>query len=803
MGRMVEYLEGRETAEWSDAESLVESALETAGDIGPVLDMLGEPATVAAIFDALTGFLGAAAQRHFERRLEVVAAPGAFISGQVQPGDILIGRAMGEGGLAWADLVEFSDLALEDDEESPRQRRRGRPRRAVRRRRRIRPGRRVPHNSVVVRPRRAPSVVVPPAVPSYRPLPVPWPVGSPPPPAVAAEPPGYAEPPGLDEPPVVNEPNGGDEPEAAYAGEAVQVFPVDSYDLRVPVLPEPGEEEGEEEADLVVRPWSRTPPSPTQAPAAGAAPAACAGLSSPLVFDKYRFDGDELPAEHRAKLRQLAECIVASLGTPSPINNLDAVGHTDPVGDDVYNLDLGKRRATKFKRALLDEIESVQRGASSGIIINDSSKGETEILRGQPAEKSRRVEVFFRIPIVPPAPTATIEIVNDHDDNHVVDGRSPVATFTRFGIWDNAYDASGNVRNGAAETANFVGSDERRFYFRVRDTGATRSTVTIRWKTLRSDRRDDDVPASQDLTLTETAAGSKVFVSRAVMLVTDDIDANQATHSGLASGVRNRGQSDHRLRRATMDGFVRGEYTPAGGGRAVTVELPLFQRTPSDERRRVRVRVINYGDHATAAQIAGEFTQANLRWNQIGLKIEAQATLSRRIPAGVLNADGVYPGVADSANERAALNDLVPITPDNTVTAVWIQCNQDDFNAYVPIAPRAVALGDRYFIFMDADVDLDNYTLAHELHHVLFNRFDEDTQRRFYTFNTNAPGGAPGDPRIYRRIHDLHTPDPDVDPRNDNIINWARRRRTARQPARAGFTPGPDATTGNTLVENL
>ncbi len=53
-------------------------------------------------------------------------------------------------------------------------------------------------------------------------------------------------------------------------------------------------------------------------------------------------------------------------------------------------------------------------------------------------------------------------------------------------------------------------------------------------------------------------------------------------------------------------------------------------RTPTDESPAAsRVRVINYNTSAAAAYIAGQFEHANLRWNQIGLAIQAQATVNR------------------------------------------------------------------------------------------------------------------------------------------------------------------------------
>jgi hypothetical protein len=137
----------------------------------------------------------------------------------------------------------------------------------------------------------------------------------------------------------------------------------------------------------------------------------------------------------------------------------------------------------------------------------------------------------------------------------------------------------------------------------------------------------DDPPTAagnQDLTVTETAAGSGLYLSRAVMLVTDNVDRAQATDSGLAAGdvgPRNQGQSNHRLRRMTVDnahqfdGRVVLEYTPSGVGiNPFTLPTVLFQRTP-EERLRMRIHFVNVRDRVggtgvlTAARRA-QVTQA-------------------------------------------------------------------------------------------------------------------------------------------------------------------------------------------------
>ena len=293
------------------------------------------------------------------------------------------------------------------------------------------------------------------------------------------------------------------------------------------------------------------------------------------------------------------------------------------------------------------------------------------------------------------------------------------------------------------------------------------------------------------------------------MLVSNDLDAAQATHSGLSAphadaGLRTRGQSNHRLRRARIDGMVQGEYRPTGATANIRVTRPVFSRSP-EERRRLPVRVINYGSVASAAYIRGQFEQANHVWNAVGLQVDPGVTTNRPIPAAATNGAGQYPGSFDNPQEVAALADLVPITPDDTLTVVFARMTGS--NAYATVAQRiASALGNRFFIFINIGLPLSGTTLAHELHHVIFNRFDTPVGDEFISFNTTntanigtARGIAVPDVRLRRRIHQLNHPTPNLDPCANNVANWYRRTRLTRHAA-LGSTAAADDTTGNTLV---
>ncbi len=171
----------------------------------------------------------------------------------------------------------------------------------------------------------------------------------------------------------------------------------------------------------------------------------------------------------------------------------------------------------------------------------------------------------------------------------VLDAAGNVTSFVRFGLWENAFDATHTPFNDEAEVNNFVGADARRFSFRVNDPSAA-AQVSINWRGVFSGGTPfTDTPTSQALTLLETSAGSGVFVSKAVMIVNNHEDVQVQTHSGLPAGnpdagLRSFNQSNHRLRRTDMFGGIIAEYTPARRTMVTTNQVPVFRRTP-DERR--------------------------------------------------------------------------------------------------------------------------------------------------------------------------------------------------------------------------
>ncbi len=172
---------------------------------------------------------------------------------------------------------------------------------------------------------------------------------------------------------------------------------------------------------------------------------------------------------------------------------------------------------------------------------------------------------------------------------------APAVTFTRFGLWDNAFrapgDPAGFLFNAAAEADNFCGADSRRLHIRMRDIAA-RGSRHIQIDCFTRDRNNNnlDAPAVRDITLVESPANSGVFISRGLLLVTDTGDQNQATHSGMPAGFPDAGATqgtnarNHRIRRGDLRGSMRIEYRRIAGV-ILPLQLPVFQRNPENRRR--------------------------------------------------------------------------------------------------------------------------------------------------------------------------------------------------------------------------
>jgi hypothetical protein len=176
-----------------------------------------------------------------------------------------------------------------------------------------------------------------------------------------------------------------------------------------------------------------------------------------------------------------------------------------------------------------------------------------------------------------------------------------------IGLFDNAFERQFNpgppshdrvdpILDEAGEARNFVGSDSRRFYVRLRDASPAdagtlpdgRRFVVARWYT-RDERAEvlDANRGASEITLVETRAGE--FQSMALMLVSSESDRDLCPHCGIlgrysrGSEYRGHGDTDHRLRLATLSGDMVFAYPSKSAVPVQTVVAHPF--LPAERRR--------------------------------------------------------------------------------------------------------------------------------------------------------------------------------------------------------------------------
>lgn len=321
------------------------------------------------------------------------------------------------------------------------------------------------------------------------------------------------------------------------------------------------------------------------------------------------------------------------------------------------------------------------------------------------------------------------------------------ATFVRMGLWDNAFNAAGVLFNQLAEANNFAGADSRKVHIRVRDAAArTTGRVQADWRTLNRTGSNLDAPANPDLTLVELAATQGTFISRGLLLVSDNQDRDQTTHSGLAAPLpdagllRARGQSNHRIRRGSLFGTSLVEYRPAAG-MVLRLRLPVFRRNP-EERRRMPLQIFVLRVAAGGAAVIPTAAGSNL-WNR-DLRIirESYARI------GITVSTFVAPGTAAANIVTVAGDSVVLIDPPagvNPLNVAFAPVNDEStIGAAFPAAANTLrifytgglASGNRGESWPDANfaatpqvgasfidgATYGPYTVAHEIGHVLTNK---------------------------------------------------------------------------------
>ena len=362
--------------------------------------------------------------------------------------------------------------------------------------------------------------------------------------------------------------------------------------------------------------------------------------------------------------------------------------------------------------------------------------------------------------------------------------------FVRIGLWDlafrlaaDAFGAAGTLYNeqdearlaAAGNPESFIARDTRSFFLQIKDPARNTNPGTveeiplaaIEWYTVKPDGTDDDKPpTTSGLSLIETGPNTGIFVSKAVMLVTGQIDRDQATNTGTAlhPGTAAYDTANHRTRQVgnglnppVPDGANVLRYQPVTAGSAkLTLKTPLFQRGAMEERKQVTIHFFNFSDTPKGvaatpnATVTREMRQLAERFTIMGIRANTifnVATDVIDLPAGSpvnLNAvngfTGGFGGLTPSPDQNALITlvrGVDPVGPGNVDTIYLVmvrgfviagglgQSFPDGWT--VPAAAQS-------FTFMAGIRPNNDFTAAHEIiAHILCNQ----------TLNADEANGTP------------------------------------------------------------
>jgi len=130
-------------------------------------------------------------------------------------------------------------------------------------------------------------------------------------------------------------------------------------------------------------------PQPVDCPRPGTQPTA--------IIDYFDFDRSDLKTGcHGLLIDEIVSRLIQSQSSSQPIRSLLIAGHTDRVGNDDYNFELGRRRATAVLKRLCARLHEKKPGLARQIKFQLTTCGERQ-LRAT-SQLSRRVEVFLPAP---------------------------------------------------------------------------------------------------------------------------------------------------------------------------------------------------------------------------------------------------------------------------------------------------------------------------------------------------------------------------------------------------------------------
>lgn len=250
------------------------------------------------------------------------------------------------------------------------------------------------------------------------------------------------------------------------------------------------------------------------------------------------------------------------------------------------------------------------------------------------------------------------------------------ATFVEMGLWDRAFrfvapPGPNTLFNEPVEADNFAGADTKKFHLRVRDASARNNGhVNVNWRTLDRNNNDLDNPANNFISLVENPANSGIFISRGLILVTDDNDRDEPTHHGVpatipqtpaAGTLRGRGESNHRVRRGSMFGDMVVEYRPAPQS-TLPSRLPVFERA-TDFRRNLPVQIFVLRN-AAGAGVLSTAPNASIWTRDLRIIRETYERI------GISITTVVHPSTLPADIQTFAGDSVVLLTPPASLTNV-------------------------------------------------------------------------------------------------------------------------------------
>lgn len=402
-------------------------------------------------------------------------------------------------------------------------------------------------------------------------------------------------------------------------------------------------------------------------------------------------------------------------------------------------------------------------GGTSGFSNLPNSGSDPVIIEASPGD-SVIAELAGNNTIQAKINLVTVEVVTPVDVRLMVPSPDDKATVSvAIGLWDHAFGPftaataatafteGANLRNGAAAIDNFVGHDSRRFYFRVTNPAAVHnkdivediSASDFTWHTdTTEDGVDiiDDMPANAGLTLRETGPGTGVFVSKPVMLVTDDVDKAVPTHSGYTDpGFINPAppnSSNHRLRKiSNLDAKVVATYFP-NGPNSITTSIStfaeVFSRSP-EYRKNLRIQLYSFVSFPSSDPIWDSIRVMRNVYARLGINlvtvVDPAITLTCTNGVDQIGVIPVPAGVTPTSvgfNDYFALISSVPpvLTP---IVRIFLVTGLDTANDGQTFAPRNVR---RPFLDLTGCTFLRNranlFAMAHEVGHSVGNKSTAD-----------------------------------------------------------------------------